>query len=133
MSEILGADMDDYARDPLTAVGYWQNYLDRLPFEEFEAGDWNGLQTDLVSYLADILIRGFDGEWQVIADDASPRGYWYVVAVPDDQRQVRCLDPFGFVAERVGGASIDLLRMLSEAIAQLGITTILRVQARPLT
>ncbi|SUD49360.1 Uncharacterised protein [Nocardia otitidiscaviarum] len=130
MSDILGADADDYVRDPVTAFGAWQTYVDDLPFEELEHSDWVTLRTDLVSYLADILVRKFGAEWDVIADDLAPRGFRYVIVVRDEHSRIRSVDLFVLVNQMVASAGSELLSVLSAALRQLGIAAILRLNTR---
>ncbi|MFF2555525.1 hypothetical protein ACFVUS_31275 [Nocardia sp. NPDC058058] len=130
MSAALGADEHDYTTDPLSAFPVWQNYLDRLPFEEFEHSDWITLKTDVIAYLFTVLSCRFGCEWQVFADETAPSGYRYLVVAGEELDGIR-LDLFRLVVHELDRGETQLLPILSQALSQLGIPAILRVQTAP--
>ncbi|UFS99221.1 hypothetical protein [Nocardia huaxiensis] len=126
MAAALGADAEDYGSDPLTAFGAWQDYLDSLPLDEFEHSDWVTLKADVVAFVSSVLLRRFDCEWHIVADESEKRGYHYVIASASDDGLLRLLDLFGLVFHALDSGETQLLNLLTEALAQLGIPAILR-------
>lgn len=97
---ILGISEEIFKEDPLIALSAWEDYIDRLPLEEFEASDWSTLRTDIVAFFAEILTRRFDVSWKMIENDASNMGYHYVLARKDERGNLLAVNPFEYVVEQ---------------------------------
>ncbi|MFJ9443748.1 hypothetical protein ACIRRH_18010 [Kitasatospora sp. NPDC101235] len=122
LAEVLGVDAADYAADPLVALPALEDYVSRLPLDEFESEDWFGLHGDLAVYLADVLVRRHDAEWQVVSDSEAPRGFRYLLFARALDGVVRGVDPYDVALDEIQHLPIEVIRMLAHAETALGLT-----------
>ncbi|MBD3932569.1 hypothetical protein IF129_13535 [Streptomyces chumphonensis] len=119
-------DVPDQAHreDPLAALAALRDYVSRLPLSEFEQSDWFTLHSDLVSFLADVLIRGRGAEWNVKADPSVRRGYRYVIQATGLDGAKRQIDPYDVVEEEFRHLPIEITRMIANAEVALAVVRI---------
>lgn len=55
---MLGIPADSYADDPLALLAALQNYVSRLPLDEFQQSDWMSLHIDLTRCRPPMRERG---------------------------------------------------------------------------
>ncbi|MEV7063722.1 hypothetical protein AB0N97_13095 [Streptomyces collinus] len=115
IADMLGVPPETYASDPLTLIPALQNYVSRLPFEQFEQSDWITLHSDLMSYVADFLIRRHGAHWRVVDDSTTPRGYRYVIEAAGRDAQTRRIDPADVVRSEFDNLPVEITRMLASA------------------
>ncbi|WP_367046966.1 hypothetical protein [Streptomyces sp. Je 1-332] len=123
IADMLGVAPDVYVGDPLQLVPALQNYVSRLPYQEFEPSDWVTLLSDLMSYVSEFLIEKHGARWNVVDDSTAPRGYRYVVEAEGRDGQLRTIDPSDVVREEFGNLPIEITRMLASAELTLRLTT----------
>ncbi|MFJ4003057.1 hypothetical protein ACIPWL_06290 [Streptomyces sp. NPDC090023] len=121
-ADALGVPPEVYGRDPASLVPALQDYVSRSPFAEFEHSDWITLHADLMSYVADHLVRTYQARWNVVTDDTSPRGYRYVIEAAGRDGQHHRLDPARLVDEELCGLPLEITRLLARAEAALGLS-----------
>lgn len=119
---MLGVSADSYAEDPLVLLGGLQSYVDRLPLSEFEQDDWITLHSDLVSFLADVLIRRRGADWAVADDSAAPNGFRFVLEAESMDGSTRQIDPYRVVMDEFHNLPLEITRLISNAELQLGVT-----------
>nr|BFD82904.1 hypothetical protein StreXyl84_23050 [Streptomyces sp. Xyl84] len=119
LASALGVSPERYAEDPLTLLPALQNYVDRLPLNEFEQSDWITLHTDLTSYLGDLLVRRDGAVWEKAEDPASPAGYRYVVKATGLDGKTYRVEPYDVVMEEFQHPPIEIARMIANAEAVL--------------
>ncbi|WP_431781532.1 hypothetical protein [Streptomyces chumphonensis] len=119
-------DVSDQAHreDPLAALAALQDYVSRLPLSEFEQSDWFTLHSDLVSFLADVLIRRRGAQWNVKADPSVRRGYRYVLQATGLDGAERQIDPYDVVEEEFRHLPIEITRMIANAEVALAVVRI---------
>ncbi|MFD5518149.1 hypothetical protein [Streptomyces sp. NPDC127066] len=122
IADMLGISQDVYTRDPLSLIPALQNYVSRLPIGQFEQSDWVTLSSDLMSYVADFLIRRHGARWEVVDDSTTPRGYRYVIEAQGYDGEIRRVDPTDIVMAEFGNAPIEVTRMLASAELTLRLT-----------
>ncbi|MFF7382917.1 hypothetical protein [Streptomyces griseoluteus] len=121
-ADALGVPPEVYGRDPASLVPALQDYVSRVPFAEFEQSDWITLHADLMSYVADHLVRTYQARWNVVTDDTSPSGYRYVIEAAGRDGRHRRLDPARLVGEELSGLPLEVTRLLARAEAALGLS-----------
>ncbi|MEU0197762.1 MULTISPECIES: hypothetical protein [unclassified Streptomyces] len=122
VADMLGVPPEVYTRDPLTLIPALQNYVSRLPLTQFEPSDWITLQSDLMAYVADVLIQRHGARWIVVDDSTTPRGYRYVIEAEGLDGQTRRIDPVGAVQAEFTNLPIEVTRMLASAELTLRLT-----------
>lgn len=115
IADMLGVPPDVYASNPVMLVPYLQNYVSRLPLGEFERSDWATLHSDLLSYVADFLIRVHGAHWVVVEDLTMPGRYRYVIEASGREREVRRVDPADVVANELKDPPVEISRLLASA------------------
>ncbi|NUK19776.1 hypothetical protein [Streptomyces lunaelactis] len=115
VADMLGVPPDVYTRDPLNLIPALQNYVSRLPLSQFEQSDWITLHSDLMAYLADVLIQRHGARWIVVDDSTVPRGYRYVIEAEGRDREMRRIDPADVVQIEFKNLPIEVTRMLASA------------------
>ncbi|MGW5213820.1 hypothetical protein ACWEQO_22120 [Streptomyces sp. NPDC004051] len=115
IAEMLGVSADAYTADPARLIPYLQNYVSRLPLREFEQPDWMTLHGDLLSYVADFLIRVHGARWIVVEDQSMPHGFRYVIEATGREGGVHRVDPADVVANELKNPPIEVARMLASA------------------
>jgi hypothetical protein len=123
VADMLGITPDVYGRDPLSLIPALQNYVSRLPLEEFEQSDWVTLQSDLMAYVADFLVRKHGARWRVAEDSTTPRGYRYVIEAEGRDGETHRIDPMDVVRTEFGNPPIEITRMLASAELTLRLTS----------
>lgn len=118
MLEVSPATYDD---DPLRLAIPLQNYVSRLPLNEFEDDDWRTLHNDLACFLADLLIRRDGAAWTVKDDPESPLGYSYLLEVTGRDGTAHTLDPYDVVREEFAHLPIEIFRMIANAEVVTGL------------
>ncbi|MEU0723478.1 hypothetical protein [Streptomyces sp. NPDC006140] len=122
VADMLGVPPEVYTRDPLTLIPALQNYVSRLPLTQFEQSDWITLQSDLMAYVADVLIQRYGARWIVVDDSTTPHGYRYVIEAEGLDGQIRRIDPVGAVQAEFTNLPIEVTRMLASAELTLRLT-----------
>ncbi|MCK1814628.1 hypothetical protein MTQ13_10125 [Streptomyces sp. XM4011] len=115
IADMLGVSAETYCGDPLSLVPVLQNYVSRLPLDQFEQSDWITLHTDLMAYTADFLIRKHGARWRVVDDPAAPRGYRYVIEAEGRDGETRTIDPTDVVRAEFSYPAVEITRMLASA------------------
>jgi hypothetical protein len=123
IADMLGVPADTYNSDPLNLVPVLQNYVSRLPLSQFEQSDWVTLHSDLMSYVADFLIRRHGARWLVVDDSTTPRGYRYVIEAEGRDGETRRIDPADVVRAEFDNSPIGITRMLASAELTLRLTS----------
>lgn len=122
LAAMVGVPTDQFETDPLAALPGLQNYVSRLPLEEFEQSDWITLHTDLVSFLGDVLVRHRGGKWRVVGDANSPAGHRFVIEATDPDGNLRQVEPYDVVMEEFEHLPIEIGRLIANADAHLHLT-----------
>ncbi|MFI2368543.1 hypothetical protein [Streptomyces sp. NPDC018833] len=122
LAAMVGVSLDRFETDPLAALPGLQNYVSRLPLEDFEQSDWITLHTDLVSFLGDVLVRHRGGHWSVVDDASSPAGCRFVIEATDLDGNVRQVEPYDVVMEEFEHLPIEIGRLIANAEAHLHVT-----------
>ncbi len=112
---MLGVSVDAYSNDPLILAPALQNYVSRLPLDEFEQSDWATLHSDLMAYVADFLIHQHGAQWLVVDDTTTPRGFRYVIEASGRDDETRRIDPLDVVMAEFHNLPVDIIRMLASA------------------
>ncbi|GAA2520633.1 hypothetical protein [Streptomyces longisporus] len=120
---MLGVPPEVYSRDPQQLIPPLQDYVSKLPLNEFEQSDWVTLHTDLLFYVADYLIQRHGAHWVVANDPNAPRGYRYVIEARGRDGQTRRVDPADVVMTEFNNLPIEITRMLASAELTLRLTT----------
>ncbi|MFE1029337.1 hypothetical protein ACFW5I_33145 [Streptomyces sp. NPDC058818] len=115
IADMLGVSTDSYTSNPVKLVPYLQNYVSRLPLSDFEQSDWVTLHSDLLSYVADFLIRIHGARWVVVEDLAMPGGYRYVIEATGREGEVRRVDPADILANELKESPVEISRLLASA------------------
>ncbi|MFE7396056.1 hypothetical protein [Streptomyces sp. NPDC057557] len=115
IADMLGVPPVVYTRDPLSQIPALQNYVSRLPLDQFEQSDWMTLHGDLMSYVSDFLIQMHGARWVVVDDSTASRGYRYVIEVGDRDGVNHKIDPADVVMAEFGNLPIEITRMLASA------------------
>jgi hypothetical protein len=123
IADILGVPPGTYASDPLTLIPALQNYVSRLPLNQFEQSDWIKLHSDLMAYVADFLIRRHGAHLRVVEDSTTPRGYRYVIEAAGRDNETRRIDPADVVRAEFDNLPIEITRMLASAELTLRLTS----------
>ncbi len=124
VAAMLGVPEEVYESDPISLIPALQRYVQRLPLAEFEEPDWVTLQTDLMSYVADFLVRHYGARWAVAQDPAAPRGYRYVIEAVGRDGATRQLDPAAAVVREIRHAPLEITRMLAAAELDLDLARV---------
>lgn len=122
IAEMFGVTMEDYTENPLSLLPNLQNYVDRLPFNEFEQSDWVTLHTDLSAYLGDLMTIHHGAKWTKVSDPTSPAGYRFLVESRGLNGAVHHIEPFDIVMEEFEHPPIEIGRMIANAEAVLQVT-----------
>ncbi|MGX1668553.1 hypothetical protein [Streptomyces sp. NPDC055400] len=123
IADMLGVPSSAYTSDPLNLVPALQNYVSRLPLSQFEQSDWVTLHSDLMSYVADFLVRRHGAHWLVVDDSTTPRGYRYVIEAEGRDGETRRIDPADVVLAEFDNMPIEITRMLASAELTLRLTS----------
>jgi hypothetical protein len=129
LASVLRVSPERYTEDPLTLLPALQNYVDRLPLNEFEQSDWITLHTDLTSYLGDLLVRRHDAMWVMADDAASPAGFRYLVRATGLDGKTYRVEPYDVVMEEFQHPPIEIGRMIANAEAVLHRAPVLNEEA----
>jgi hypothetical protein len=121
LATMLGVSPGVYENDSLILLGPLQEYVSRLPLDQFEQDDWITVHSDLASYLADVLISRHGAAWQSVPDSASPRGFRYLIKAQGLDGSQRYIDPYEVVLEEFRNPPIQIARMIANAEASLGV------------
>ncbi|MEU5833633.1 hypothetical protein ABZ820_08090 [Streptomyces diacarni] len=122
LADMLGVPAADYRADPLAALPAWENYVSRLPLADFEESDRVTLHTDLVSFLADFMVRAKGAHWEATPDASAPGGHRYVLTAMGLDGRVRHCDPFAVVQQVSRELPLDPTRVLATAELALGLS-----------
>ncbi|MDK0521070.1 hypothetical protein [Streptomyces sp. ML-6] len=122
LAAMFGLTSERYSKDPLVLLPGIQNYVDRLPLDEFEQSDWITLHTDLTSYLGDFLVLQHGAAWRKLADQSSPIGYRYVIEAEGLDGCAYSVEPYDVVMEEFENLPIEIGRMIANAEAVLHVT-----------
>lgn len=123
VADMLGVPPEVYSRDPQQLIPGLQDYVSKLPLNEFEKSDWVTLHTDLLFYVADYLIHRHGARWIVAEDSNAPRGYRYVIEALGRDGETRRIDPADVVMTEFNNFPIEITRMLASAELTLRLTT----------
>ncbi|XIE77680.1 hypothetical protein AB6O49_04235 [Streptomyces sp. SBR177] len=122
LAEMVGVRCEQFEADPLSALPGLQNYVSRLPLEEFEQSDWVTLHTDLVSFLGDVLVRRRRGYWKKVESGRSPVGFQYVIEAVGFDGGLYQVEPYDVVMEEFEHLPIEIGRMIANAEAVLRVS-----------
>lgn len=122
LASMLGVSNDQFDADPLAVLPALENYVSRLPLDEFEQSDWITLHTDLTSFLGDVLVRRHGGTWIKAVDASSPAGFRYLVQAEGLDGDVYRVEPYDVVMEEFQHLPIEITRMIANAEAVLHVT-----------
>lgn len=120
IADMLNIPAEQYEQDALILIGPLQDYVSRLPLDEFEQDDWVTLHNDLAAYVADVGIREHGASWKVLDDETSPRGFRYVIEGVAHDGEAKHVDPFDVVMEEFGNLPIEIARMLANTEVTIG-------------
>nr|WP_236070955.1 hypothetical protein [Streptomyces polyasparticus] len=120
---MLSVPESTYTSNPLSLLPALQNYVSRLPLNQFEQSDWAALHMDLTSYLADALIHLHGVRWVVAEDPSSPRGYRYVIETANSEASAKRVDPADVVMVEFRNLPIEVVRMMASAELSLGLSS----------
>ncbi|MFH9609156.1 hypothetical protein [Streptomyces sp. NPDC017448] len=115
IAEMLGVAVEDYTKSPISLLPNLQNYVDRLPLQDFEQSDWVTLHTDLSAYLGDLLVLSHNAEWVKVDDPSSPVGYRYLIQAEGTDGEFRQVEPFDVVMEEFEHLPIEIGRMIANS------------------
>ncbi|MFC9752605.1 hypothetical protein [Streptomyces sp. NPDC056921] len=115
IADMLGVPPTTYTTDPLSLIPALQNYVSRLPLDQFDQSDWATLHSDLMSYVSDFLIQKHGARWTVVDDATTARGYRYVIEAEDRDGENRRIDPADIVMAEFKNLPIEVTRMLASA------------------
>ncbi|MDF9814786.1 hypothetical protein [Streptomyces sp. SPB162] len=122
IANMLGVSLEAYNSDPIALVPALQNYVSRLPLDQFETSDWVTLHSDLTACLADILTRRHDVTWQAVGTPGGPGGIRYVVEAQGLDGNIYRMDPADVVHKEFSQLPIEIIRMLAGAELTLRLT-----------
>lgn len=122
MAAEFGASRESVEADPLSILPRWNDFISRLPLDEFDDDDWFWLQSQVAAYLAFVLIRVHGGRWDVVPDEASPDRFVYVVAVTGWDGRERNVDLLDLVYLDLAERPPVVTRMLGNAEVAAGVT-----------
>ncbi|WP_399087877.1 hypothetical protein ACGH2B_12095 [Streptomyces sp. BBFR2] len=120
IADMLNVPAEQYEQDVLILIGPLQDYVSRLPLDEFEQDDWVTLHSDLAAYVADVGIHEHGASWKVRDDETSPSGFRYVIEGAALDGETSSVDPFDVVMEEFGNLPIQIARMLANAEVAIG-------------
>ena len=103
LAAMLGVTHEQFTKDPLALLPGLQNYVSRLPLDQFEQSDWITLHSDLTSYLADVLVRRRNATWQKVDDSSSPTGSRFFIVATGIDGAVHQIEPYDVVMFGPGG------------------------------
>jgi hypothetical protein len=112
---MLGVPSHVYTEDPLSLIPALQNYVSRLPLNEFEQSDWVTLHSHLASYLADVLIRRHNATWKAVEDPAGALRFRYVIEAQGLDGNAHRVDPADVVMVEFRELPVEIIRMLANA------------------
>lgn len=115
IADMLGVPPEAYAADPLILIPALQDYVDRAPLDEFEQSDWITFRCDLVSYLADVIIRRHGAAWRIADDPRHPRGYCYVLEARGQEGNIHRVDPFDVITLELREPRIEIVSLIATA------------------
>ncbi|GLX18833.1 hypothetical protein Slala02_50650 [Streptomyces lavendulae subsp. lavendulae] len=115
IADMLGIPPETYAADPLALIPALQDYVDRAPLDEFEQSDWITFRCDLVSYLADVIIRRHGAAWRIADDPRHPRGYCHVLEARGQDGNIHRVDPLDVIALELREPRIEIVSMITTA------------------
>jgi hypothetical protein len=64
MIDALGGDLDAFQHDPLSALPLMDDFVLRMPWQQFEEDDWVWIHAQLVAFVAEVLQHHHDGVWK---------------------------------------------------------------------
>ncbi|MDF3290117.1 hypothetical protein [Streptomyces silvisoli] len=126
IADMLGVSQPDYERDVLNLMGPLQDYVNRLPLDEFEQSDWVTLHADLASYLADVMIQRHYAQWVKVEDNSKSRGFRYMLRVAAVDGSAHDLDPYDLVMEEFRNLPIQVARLIANAEVTAGVVKLMR-------
>ncbi|MYW05441.1 hypothetical protein [Streptomyces sp. SID3343] len=97
---------------PLSAVGVLDDYVQRLPLDEFEAEDRITLRSDLSAFVTVVLLETYGGTYRARLDDALPTGWEPVIDVVGPDARHRVIAPGPLVHEYLVPVPQRILRLM---------------------
>ncbi|MGW2746868.1 hypothetical protein [Streptomyces sp. NPDC001450] len=122
LASMLSVPSDQFDADPLAILPALENYVSRLPLDEFEQSDWITLHTDLTSFLGDVLVRRRGGTWIKVVDASSPAGFRYLIEAEGLDGDMHRVEPYDVVMEEFQNLPIEITRMIANAEVMLHVT-----------
>ncbi|MEU1144127.1 hypothetical protein ACFYO9_14145 [Streptomyces sp. NPDC005863] len=116
---MLGVAPERFEEDTLAILPRLENYVARLPLDEFEESDWITLHTDLTSVLGDFLVRRHGAKWIKVCDAGSPAGFRYFIEVRGFDGKLHRVEPYDVVMDEFHNMPIEVTRMLANAESEL--------------
>jgi hypothetical protein len=121
MAEELGAPVEVVESDPLRLLGLWDDFLLRLPLDEFDDDDWFWLQSQLAAFIAYVLIKNNGAHWDVVEDNSTASGFRYVVKVIGWDEHEHEVDVLELARDGLRYRPPVLTRMMGDAEVAAGI------------
>lgn len=97
----LGGDVEAFDSDPLSAVALLDDFILRMPWEEFEDDDWVWIHTQLAAFVAECLIHHYGGVWKAVPDPSTPQGWTPVIEVRGNDGLLRHVAPMALVHQEL--------------------------------
>ncbi|MEV1019699.1 hypothetical protein [Streptomyces sp. NPDC050264] len=119
LAAMVGVAPEQFDADPLALIPRLENYVTRLPLDEFEQSDWITLHSDLTSFLGDVLVRHYNARWIKAPDSDAPAGFRYLVEAEGLDGLTHRVEPYDVVMEEFHHLPIEVTRMLANAEAVL--------------
>jgi hypothetical protein len=122
MAEEFGVPNEIVKTDPLKLLGFWDDFLLRLPLDEFDDDDRFWLQSQIAAFISYALIKVHGGHWDVITDRSVPNGFKYVTKVTGWDHQEHNVDVLELAYEGLRHRPPVVTRMMGEAEVAAGVT-----------
>ena len=122
MAEELGVSHDIAESNPLRLLGFWDDFVLRLPLDEFDDDDWFWLQSQISAFIAYTLIKVHGGRWDVIADASISSGFKYVLRVTGWDNEEHGVDVFELTHKGLRYRPPVVTQMMGEAEVAAGVT-----------
>jgi len=81
MADELGVPAEIVRSNPLRLLEFWDDFLLRLPLEDFDDDDWFWLQSQIAAFISYAFIANHDARWKVVGDTSIRSGFKYVLGV----------------------------------------------------
>ncbi|ORT57135.1 hypothetical protein BKD26_26415 [Streptomyces sp. CB03238] len=117
MINALGGDSEAFSRDPLSALPLLDDFVLRMPWQQFEEDDWVWIHAQLVAFVAEVLKHHYAGVWKALPAPATPTGWIPVIEVLGKDQQLRHVVPMSLVHDELHPVPQRVPRLIERAIA----------------